>query len=497
MTRPASAPLAIEFGWRFDNSYTRLPEAFYARVLPTPVRAPTVVVVNHTLAESMGLDTRAADPAALAAVFAGQVMPAGADPIAQAYAGHQFGGFTVLGDGRAILLGEHRTPDGRLLDVQFKGSGPTPYSRRGDGRAALGPMLREYIVSEAMHALGIPTTRSLAVVTTGEPVYRDRVLRGAVLTRVAASHVRVGTFEYFAAHRNVNGLRALVAYVVDRHYPALAGRPDAALALLDAVTTRQAELIAAWMGVGFVHGVMNTDNMAVSGETIDYGPCAFVDRYHPDTVFSSIDHMGRYAYAQQPGIAQWNLARFAEALLPLLAPERDAAIDVATGVVHDFPARFERAWMHEMRRKLGLVEAREADGALVAGLLGWMEREGADFTNTFRGLSTGAESGDATDATAGTSPARAAWVTDWSARVAAEGATLEEARERMRRVNPVAIARNHQVEAALAAAERDDLGALTALLASVQRPFDDGPWHDGFREPGTEGAEPYRTFCGT
>ncbi len=494
MTTALPATIATEMGWHFDNTYARLPDAFFARVLPAPVRAPGVVVVNHGLADAMGLRTRGVDDATLAAVFAGQVLPAGADPIAQAYAGHQFGGFTVLGDGRAILLGEQRTPDGRLLDVQFKGSGPTPYSRRGDGRAALGPMLREYVISEAMHALGIPTTRALAVVTTGEPVYRERVLRGAVLTRVAASHVRVGTFEYFAAHRNVDGLRTLVAYVVDRHDPSLTGREDAALALLDAVTTRQAALVARWMGVGFVHGVMNTDNMAVSGETIDYGPCAFLDRYHPDTVFSSIDQMGRYAYAQQPGIAQWNLARFAEALLPLLAPEREAAIDLAKGVVHDFPARFERAWMHEMRRKLGLADARDTDGALVAGLLGWMEQEGADLTNTFRSLSA---DGDVSEGPSGASAARAAWSSDWAARVAAEGSTIAVARERMRAVNPVVIPRNHQVEAALAGAERDDLAPLTALLASVQRPFEDGPWHDGFREAGAEGDEPYRTFCGT
>lgn len=478
---------AATVGWRFDNTYARLPEGFFARVLPAPVRAPAVVLVNHALGDAMGLATRALSAEDAAALFAGQVIPPGADPIAQAYAGHQFGGFTVLGDGRAILLGEHRTPDGRLLDVQFKGSGPTPYSRRGDGRAALGPMLREYVVSEAMHALGIPTTRSLAVVTTGEPVYRDRVLRGAVLTRVAASHVRVGTFEYFAAHRQVDALRTLVAYVVERHFPGLAGRPDAALALLAAVRDAQATLVARWMGVGFVHGVMNTDNMAVSGETIDYGPCAFLDRYHPDTVFSSIDHMGRYAYAQQPGIAQWNLARFAEALLPLLHDSRDAAIALAKEVVHAFPARFEAAWLAVMRGKLGLAEAHPDDGALAAGLLAWMEATGADFTNTFRALATGAP-GDG---------APAKWLGEWRARLAAEGRTDADARDAMRRANPVVVPRNHVVEAALAAAEHDDVGPLTALLASVTRPYEDGPWHDGQRGPAPEGAEPYRTFCGT
>jgi len=490
MTTEISAHTIDSLGWCFENTYARLPEFFFERVQPAPVRAPAVVVVNHALAESLGLNTRKLSDSDAAALFAGQVLPTGAEPLAQAYAGHQFGSFTMLGDGRAILLGEHRTPDGRLVDVQFKGSGQTPYSRSGDGRAALGPMLREYIISEAMHCLGIPTTRSLAVVLTGEPVYRERVLRGAVLTRVAASHVRVGTFEYLSAQRQVDGLRTLVAYVVDRLYPDLKQENNQPLALLGAMADRQAKLLAQWQGVGFVHGVMNTDNMALSGETIDYGPCAFMDRYHPDTVFSSIDSMGRYAYGHQPRIAQWNLARFAEALLPVLAPVREDAIAAAQEVIHDFPARFEQQWLAMMRRKLGLATARPEDGALIDGLLDWMQRTGADFTNTFRGLAMGADVG-AGDA------AFALWLRQWEESLQSEGTSLSAAQDRMKSVNPAVIPRNHKVEEALAEAERDNLRPVNELLEAVERPFEEGAHHHGFREPAPEGAEPYQTFCGT
>jgi uncharacterized protein YdiU (UPF0061 family) len=474
--------------WHFDNTYTRLPDRLFARVRPAPVAAPEVVLVNHALGESLGLDFTAMSPDDVAQVFAGQRIPDGADPIAQAYAGHQFGGFTILGDGRAILLGEHRTPSGTLVDVQFKGSGPTPYSRRGDGRAALGPMLREYIISEAMHGLGIPTTRSLAVVATGEPVYRDRVLHGAVLTRVSASHLRVGTFEYCAAHRDVDGLRALVQYALARHDPTLVGAEVPALALLDAVIARQATLIAQWMAVGFVHGVMNTDNMTISGETIDYGPCAFLDVFDPSTVFSSIDVHGRYAYEQQPAIAQWNLARFAEALLPLLHADREQAIAIANERLDQFVVLFQAAWIAAFRAKLGLSTQAHDDVALVDGLLAWMHQHGADFTRTFRALSDGAPIAD--DA------AFAEWRGRWEARVLAEGRTLDDARALMRRVNPVSIARNHAVEAALSAAERGDLQPTVALLAALERPYDDGPQHEGLRDAPAAGAG-YRTFCGT
>jgi len=424
-------------GWRFENTFARLPEYFFARMQPAAVQAPAVVVVNHVLADSLGLDTRMLTDSEAAALFSGQVLPTGAEPISQAYAGHQFGSFTMLGDGRAILLGEHRTPDGRLVDVQLKGSGQTPFSRRGDGLAALGPMLREYIVSESMAALRIPTTRSLAVVLTGEPVYRDRVLRGAVLTRVAASHVRVGTFEYLAAQRNNDGLRTLVAYTVDRLYPELHQESNQPLALLSAMADRQANLVAEWQCTGFVHGVMNTDNMALSGETIDYGPCAFMDGYHPDTVFSSIDSTGRYAYGQQPRIAQWNLARFAETLLPVLAPVQKDAIAAAQEVIQEFPARFERAWVAAMRLKLGLTTDRPEDKALIDGLLAWMQRAGADFTNTFRGLAMGAAVGE--DDAAFTQ-----WHRQWAERLQAEGTSMHAAQDTMRSVNPAVIPRNHK-----------------------------------------------------
>jgi serine/tyrosine/threonine adenylyltransferase len=490
MSTAALSRTVDAMGWRWENTYAQLPGAFFSRARPAAVRAPALVVLNDALASAMGLTTEGVSADALAALFAGQVIPEGADPLAQAYAGHQFGGFTILGDGRAILLGEHRTPDGRLLDVQFKGSGETPFSRRGDGRAALGPMLREYVISEAMHALGSPTTRSLAVVTTGEPVYRDRRLRGAVLTRVASSHVRVGTFEYFAAHRDVEGLRTLVKYVIGRHYPELAERDDATVALLEAVMRAQAALIAQWQAVGFVHGVMNTDNMAVSGETLDYGPCAFLDTYKSAQVFSSIDQWGRYAYDQQPAIAQWNLARFAEAMLPLIDPVREAAIERAREVVSGFPELFTDAWMARMQAKIGFASPSASGGALVARLLAWMEETSADFTGTFRRLADGVPValGD---------EAFAVWEREWRTEWLAQGLTLGEVRQRMQAVNPVVIPRNHAVEEALAAAEGDDVAPLHALLASVTRPFDDGAWHDGLREPNAAGDEPYRTFCGT
>jgi uncharacterized protein YdiU (UPF0061 family) len=480
-------------GWRFDNTYSRLPDGLFAPATPVPVREPRVAVLNHRLAGELGLDLRSLPPGAAAALFAGQHPPAGSRPIAQAYAGHQFGHFTMLGDGRAILLGEHRTPDGRLVDVQFKGSGPTRFSRGGDGRAALGPMLREYVVSEAMAGLGIPTTRSLAVVTTGEPVFRETPRRGAVLTRVAASHVRVGTFEY-AARRGEDLLRPLADYAIARHDPDLADAPDKYRAFLRAVAGRQAALVARWQLVGFVHGVMNTDNMAVSGETIDYGPCAFLDAYDPDTVFSSIDRPGRYAYGNQPGIAQWNLARFAETLLPLIAPDDpDAAAAAATAVLNEYPAEFERHWLGGMRAKLGLRSDEPADAELIRDLLGWMHKSRADFTNTFRDLSQdGPPVGEQyQDAEFG------AWQARWRERLGREGRPADAVAAAMRAVNPVVIPRNHRVEEALAAAEeRDDFAPLHELLAVLATPFDDGPGTARYRDPDPDGRR-YRTFCGT
>src|SRR5947209_8060563 len=341
-TSTASVADQHTIGWRFDNTYSRLPDALFAPARPAAVRSPRVSVLNHKLADELGLDLGALSPEAAVALFAGQDLPGGSRPIAQAYAGHQFGHFTMLGDGRAILVGEHRTPSGRLVDIQLKGAGRTRFSRGGDGRAALGPMLREYVISEALAALGIPTTRSLAVVTTGEPVYRESVRKGAILTRVAASHIRVGTFEFLAARGDESTLRALAEYAIGRHYPELQGAPRKYLEFFRAVTDRQAALVARWQLVGFIHGVMNTDNMAVSGETIDYGPCAFMNAYRPGTVFSSIDHAGRYAYGNQPALAQWNLARLAETLLPLLDPDQGKAVAVASEVLEDFAVRYDR-----------------------------------------------------------------------------------------------------------------------------------------------------------
>ena len=479
-------------GWRFDNTYTRLPNALFTPARPAAFPTPRVAVLNHRLAAELGLDLGALAPDAAAAVFAGQSPPAGAQPIAQAYAGHQFGHFTMLGDGRAILLGEHRTPDGRLVDVQLKGGGRTRFSRGGDGKAALGPMLREYVISEAMAALGVPTTRSLAVVTTGEPVHRTTPLPGAVLTRVAASHLRVGTFEYAAGIGDESVLRALADYAIARHYPELADAPEKYRDFLRAVLDRQAALIARWQLVGFVHGVMNTDNMAVSGETIDYGPCAFMNVYRAGTVFSSIDQAGRYSYENQPGIAQWNLARFAEALLPLYSPDEKAAVAVATEVLNEFPARFGGYWLAGMRQKLGLWTAEEGDGELAEALFAWMEKTRADFTTTFRDLSAGEPpTGDRyQDADF------REWHDRWQARLGRDSRLAAEAVAAMRAVNPAVIPRNHRVEEALAAAEAGDLAPFHHLLAAVTAPFDDGSAAAPYRDAPPDECG-YRTFCGT
>ena len=475
--------------WRFDNSYARLPEALFSRLPPTPVGAPRLVLFNRDLAQVLGLEpgTGAAIDD-LAPLFAGNMVPDGATPIAQAYAGHQFGHFTMLGDGRAIALGEHIAPDGRRFDIQLKGSGPTPYSRRGDGRAALGPMLREYVISEAMHALGIPTTRSLAVVATGEPVLREEVQPGAVLTRVAASHLRVGTFEFAAAHRDAGSLRALVTHAIDRHYPACRAAEAPALALLRAVVDRQAGLLVDWMRVGFVHGVMNTDNMTISGETIDYGPCAFIDAYDPATVFSSIDQGGRYAFGRQPRIAQWNLARFAETLLPLIHDNPDKAVEQAEPELRAFQELYEARWLAMMRRKLGLFGEDAGDAELAADLLAGMQAQGADYTNTFHALSRGEMPAE------GLRP----WYDRWQARRAQGAMPLEASRDLMRQANPVYIPRNHQVEAALAAAvEGDDLQPLHRLLDVLAQPYAERAGLAAYTEPNPAEPGSYQTFCGT
>jgi len=489
----ASGGANSNVGWRFDNTYARLPDVLFAPAKPATVEAPRVSILNHRLAEELGLSLGAIALETAAALFAGQALPEGSQPIAQAYAGHQFGGFTILGDGRAILLGEHRTPSGRLVDIQLKGAGRTQFSRGGDGRAALGPMLREYIISEAMAALGIPTTRSLAVVTTGEPVYRASALKGAVLTRVAASHIRVGTFQFVAARRDESNLRALADYTIDRHYPELVDASQKYLEFFRAVMDRQASLIARWQLVGFIHGVMNTDNMAISGESIDYGPCAFMNAYNPNTVFSSIDHGGRYAYGNQPAIAQWNLARFAETLLPLIDPDQEKAIAIATEAIVEFFTLYEQYWLAGMRKKLGLQTDESGDVELIQSLLEWMQKSHADFTNTFRDLSSDEPpAGDKFQ-----DPDFQAWHSRWRLRLSRDGQSSTSAVALMRTVNPAVIPRNHRVEEALAAAEdRDDLSVLHRLLAALASPYEERADLAPYQEPSPDDGA-YRTFCGT
>lgn len=487
-------------GWHFDNSYASLPEMLYTRMKPTPVKAPALVILNEPLAAELGLNAEALRGEASVDELAGNRVPEGAAPLAQAYAGHQFGHFNRLGDGRALLLGEQLTPSGERYDIQLKGSGPTPYSRSGDGRAALGPMLREYIVSEAMHALGIPTTRSLAVVETGEPTYRETVLPGAILTRVAASHIRVGTFQYAAQWGSAEELRALADYTIERHYPEIAATETGGeryLALLRAAIERQGNLIAQWQLVGFIHGVMNTDNMALSGETIDYGPCAFMDAYDPATVFSSIDTQGRYAYGNQPAIGGWNLARFAESLLPLLHEDEEEAVRLAEEALAGYAKAFSARWLDGMRAKLGLFGEEEADEALVEELLKLMEKYGADYTNTFRALTADAAGAACGGETLFETPEFADWRERWEARLGRQPQSADERRARMRASNPAVVPRNHKVEEALAAAGQGDLGGLERLLDVLARPFaHDEVRDESYLNPERSGR-PYRTFCGT
>jgi len=480
-------------GWNFDNSYARLPNLLFTRLDPTPVRSPRLTVLNEPLAEALGLNVDALRQEG-AEVLAGNRIPAGAEPLAQAYAGHQFGHFTMLGDGRAVLLGEQIAPGGGRFDVQLKGSGRTPYSRGGDGRAALGPMLREYIVSEAMHGLGIPTTRSLAVAATGETIRRETELPGAVLTRVAASHLRVGTFQFAAAWGTEQDLRTLADYALQRHFPEIGHDGDRYLRLLQEVIRRQASLIAQWQLVGFVHGVMNTDNMAISGETIDYGPCAFLDAYDPETVFSSIDVQGRYAYGNQPYMAAWNLARLAEALLPLLHDDEAQAIRIAEEAVAGFGAQYRRHWLAGMRAKLGLANEEAEDEELIESLLDLMKVHRADYTNTFRALTFDKPD----DSVLAGTPAFAAWRERWQARRSRQPLPEASLRELMRRSNPAVIPRNHRVEEALAAAtERGDDSVMRRLLAVLARPYEHSPEQEEYGALPEPSGVPYRTFCGT
>jgi uncharacterized protein YdiU (UPF0061 family) len=493
-------------GWAFSNSYAALPERFFARVDPVPVAEPRLIRFNAALATELGLEWASLDGTALAALFSGNTLPEGSAPIALAYAGHQFGQFVPqLGDGRAILLGEVVDRSGIRRDIQFKGSGRTPYSRSGDGRAALGPVLREYLVSESMHALGIPTTRSLAAVATGEVVLRERPLPGAIVTRVAGSHVRVGTFEYFAARRDAEAVKILADYVIDRHYPDLRSADRPYLELLRAVCKRQAALVAGWMHVGFIHGVMNTDNTAVSGETIDFGPCAFMDAYDPATVFSSIDGMGRYAYANQPPAAQWNLARFAETLLALIDADANRAVEAAGAEIEAFSSHFAAHWLSGMRRKFGLLTALEGDLERVQAWLETMRRNDCDFTLTFRRLCDAADP-DA-DPSAALAQLRAAfaqpaesevWAADWRLRLAREPDPGMQRPRSMRQVNPAFIPRNHRVEQVIAAAtEQADLAPFEALLKVLSQPYREQPDFEVYAAPPRAEERVLRTFCGT
>jgi uncharacterized protein YdiU (UPF0061 family) len=493
--------MAMTVHFPFENTYTALPASFFARVAPTPVTSPRLIKLNRRLAARLGLDPDRLDSPEGAEILAGKRLPDGADPIAMAYAGHQFGHFVPqLGDGRAILLGEVIDADGVRRDIQLKGSGPTPFSRRGDGRAALGPVLREYIVSEAMAALGIPTTRSLAAVTTGESVLRETPLPGAVLTRVASSHIRVGTFQYFAARGDTEGVRRLADHVIARHYPEAANADRPYHALLEGVIARQADLVARWLLVGFIHGVMNTDNTSISGETIDYGPCAFMDQYDPATVFSSIDEMGRYAYANQPRIAQWNLTRLAECLLPLFSDEKDKAIEQAQAILGAFAEKFTTAYQAGLRKKIGLFTAREGDQALVQDLLDAMAKNQADFTLTFRRLSDAEldqDNGSVRHLFADPS-AFDEWAARWRQRIGDEPQDAATRQAAMRSVNPAFIPRNHRVEAIIeAAVDRDDFAPFEELMTVLTKPYEDQAAFAGYAEPPEPHERVLQTFCGT
>ncbi|PID26223.1 YdiU family protein [Sporosarcina sp. P7] len=477
-------------GWNVECSYRELPETFYTVVEPNTVSSPQLVLTNDELALSLGLDEKQLHSEKAIAVFSGNEKLEGIEPIAQAYAGHQFGNFTMLGDGRAMLLGEQLTPEGQRMDIQLKGSGRTPYSRGGDGRAALGPMLREYLISEAMHGLNIPTTRSLAVTVTGEPVLRETALTGAVLTRVASSHLRVGTFQYAAARQVVEDLRALADYTIQRHYPEVESEPQPYVALLENVIKRQASLIANWQLTGFIHGVMNTDNMTISGETIDYGPCAFMDSYDPQTVFSSIDVRGRYSYRNQPGIAEWNLTRFAETLLPLLHEEQAEAVKLAENELSNFAMIYGSAWLTGMRSKLGLFNKEEADETLVKDLLTIMKEYQADYTNTFRSLTLGQQEEWFDE------PDFLEWKKRWVDRLQRQSEDAQAVELLMKQHNPSVIPRNHRVEEALQAAETGDMHPFMKLLEVLENPYAYTVEQEEYVNPPEDGTT-FQTYCGT
>ena len=482
----------MTIGWCFDNTYSKLPESFKENINPVPVKKPELVILNKDLAKELNLDFSNLDNIKISELFSGNSLPQGSKSIAQAYAGHQFGHFTMLGDGRAVLIGEHLSKNKDRYDIQFKGSGKTAFSRNGDGRAALGPMLREYIISEAMHNLGIPTTRSLAVVKTGEEVIRETPLQGAILTRIALSHIRVGTFQYIAAREKKNELKTLFDYVVERHYPNIKKSKNEAIDLLNTVIDKQIDLVVNWMRVGFIHGVMNTDNMSISGETIDYGPCAFMDTYDPKTVFSSIDQMGRYAYCNQPVITKWNLSRFAECLIPLIDDKQDKAINLATEIINSFEKKYEEKWLNMMRDKLGLFGIDEKDKFLILDLLTWMHQKKADYTNTFCHLMNLEIKKDKIYKDNDFQN----WKKRWQERLKINNNNPEKYIKLMKSVNPLVIPRNHRVEESLNEANKGNINPFNQLLEILKKPYIEQKNISDYQIPSVS-SEKYQTFCGT
>ena len=482
----------MTIGWCFDNTYYKLSDIFKEDIKPIPVKKPELVLLNKTLAENLNLNFSNLDNQELSELFSGNSLPKGSNSIAQAYAGHQFGHFTMLGDGRAVLIGEHLSKDNKRYDIQFKGSGKTAFSRNGDGRAALGPMLREYIISEAMNGLGIPTTRSLAVVKTGEDVIRETSQPGAILTRIASSHIRVGTFQYIAARQKKDEIEVLLNYVIDRHYPDIKNSKNKATELLSIVLEKQINLVVNWMRVGFIHGVMNTDNMSISGETIDYGPCAFMDTYDPKTVFSSIDQMGRYAYFNQPVITKWNLSRFAECLIPLIDKNQENAIKLATEIINSFEKKYEEKWLNMMRDKLGLFGMDEKDKFLILDLLTWMHQKKIDYTNIFCHLMNEniKEDKDYEDEDFKN------WKKRWNERLKTNNNTPEKSLKLMRSANPIVIPRNHKVEEALEAAEKNNFKPITRLVEILKDPYSQQKNIINYQIP-SNSEKKYQTFCGT
>ena len=478
--------------WNFDNTYSRLSDIFKENIKPIAVKKPELVILNKDLAKDLNLDFTRTHEDELSSLFTGNKLPEGSDSIAQAYAGHQFGHFTMLGDGRAILIGEHLTKDNRRYDIQFKGSGRTSFSRNGDGRAALGPMLREYIISEAMHNLKIPTTRSLAVAKTGEKIMRDTLLHGAVLTRVAQSHIRVGTFQYLAASKKNDELKTLLDYVIKRHYPDIENSKNKPLDLLETLINKQIDLVVNWMRVGFIHGVMNTDNVAISGETIDYGPCAFMDTYDPKTVFSSIDQMGRYAYCNQPVITRWNLSRFAECLIPLININQDKAINQATEIINTFEKKYEEKWLNMMRGKLGLFNENDKDKSLILDLLTWMHQKKLDYTNTFCHLMNDEIKKDIKFEDENFQN----WKIRWKERLRENSDNYQNYKKLMKTFNPIVIPRNHKVEEVLSEANQNNFEPLERLLEILKKPYHNQSDILDYQIPSSSN-EKYQTFCGT